>query len=273
MSGSAGNDPGRGDADANRHKQQDENALINNRQNGRRRGRGGQPQRNGQPGAPDRGNRLDNRARGNAAQLLEKYKTLARDAQMQGDRVNTEYYLQFADHYFRVLSESRSRFEEQNQRRPQGDYGNGDYGDGGGDNRPQGVGPDAQGRAYDAADNDGDGWDDGEGAPSPPQQDQGRVARDDGRDRGEPRERGEQRPRRSNGNGGGQYADGNGYGERGGGYAPAPQAEAPERIEFDRVPPSLTADAAAPERGEEGEVVAPRRRPRRPRDAPAATDA
>jgi hypothetical protein len=31
---------------------------------------------------------------------------------MQGDRVNTEYYLQFADHYFRVLAETRSRFEE-----------------------------------------------------------------------------------------------------------------------------------------------------------------
>jgi len=87
--------------------------LINNRQAGRRRGRGGQQQRpQGNPGRQDNGNRIDNRARGNAAQLLEKYKTLARDAQMQGDRVNTEYYLQFADHYFRVLAETRSRFEE-----------------------------------------------------------------------------------------------------------------------------------------------------------------
>lgn len=87
---------------------------MNNRQanSGRRRGRGGQRQQGG--GNPNQGNRIDNRARGNAAQLLEKYKNLARDAQMQGDRVNTEYYLQFADHYFRVLAESRSRFEEQN---------------------------------------------------------------------------------------------------------------------------------------------------------------
>ena len=55
--------------------------MINNRQNGRRRGRGGgAPRPNGSGGAPDRGNRLDNRARGNAAQLHEKYKTLARDA-------------------------------------------------------------------------------------------------------------------------------------------------------------------------------------------------
>jgi hypothetical protein len=88
--------------------------LINNRQGGRRRGRGGQRGQNlgGQPG-----NRQDNRQRGNAAQLLEKYKSMARDAQLSGDRVQTEYYLQFADHYFRVLSESRARFDEQNQRR------------------------------------------------------------------------------------------------------------------------------------------------------------
>ena len=72
-------------------------------------------------GRPD-GNRQDNRQRGNAAQLLEKYKTLARDMQLAGDRVQTEYYLQFADHYFRVLEEGRSRFEEQNQqRRPRDD--------------------------------------------------------------------------------------------------------------------------------------------------------
>ena len=67
-------------------------------------------------GRPD-GNRQDNRQRGNAAQLLEKYKALARDMQLAGDRVQTEYYLQFADHYFRVLEEGRSRFEEQDQRR------------------------------------------------------------------------------------------------------------------------------------------------------------
>jgi hypothetical protein len=58
-------------------------------------------------------NRQDNRQRGNAAQLLEKYKSLARDSQLAGDRVQTEYYLQYADHYFRILEESRSRYEDQ----------------------------------------------------------------------------------------------------------------------------------------------------------------
>jgi len=98
--------------------------LINQRQGGRRRGRGGQrgPNLGGQPG-----NRQDNRQRGNAAQLLEKYKSLARDAQLAGDRVQTEYYLQYADHYFRVLSESRARFEDQRRQRGEdGDEGEGD---------------------------------------------------------------------------------------------------------------------------------------------------
>lgn len=88
-------------------------SLINNRQNGRRRGRGGQrPQ--GMGGNSGNAAR-DNRQRGNAAQLLEKYKNLARDAQLAGDRVQTEYYLQFADHYFRVLEDNRSRYEDQQQ--------------------------------------------------------------------------------------------------------------------------------------------------------------
>src|SRR5215217_8218778 len=93
--------------------------LINNRQGGRRRGRGGQRGQNvgGQPG-----NRQDNRQRGNAAQLLEKYKSMARDSQLAGDRVQTEYFLQYADHYFRVLGESRSRFEDQRPQRGGDDF-------------------------------------------------------------------------------------------------------------------------------------------------------
>ena len=96
--------------------------MINNRQGGRRRGRGGQRGQGGQPG----GNRQDNRQRGNAAQLLEKYKSMARDAQLSGDRVQTEYYLQYADHYFRVLGESRSRFEDQRPRREDEDEDEGE---------------------------------------------------------------------------------------------------------------------------------------------------
>lgn len=89
--------------------------MLNNRQNGRRRGRGRTPNNNG--GGQRNESRIDNRARGNAPQMLEKYKNLARDAQLSGDRVMTEYYLQFADHYFRIVSESRVRFEEQRRQR------------------------------------------------------------------------------------------------------------------------------------------------------------
>jgi hypothetical protein len=62
-------------------------------------------------------NRLEVRVRGNAHQLLEKYKVLARDAHQAGDRVAAEYYLQHADHYFRVLNDSRIRQEEMRARR------------------------------------------------------------------------------------------------------------------------------------------------------------
>ena len=99
--------------------------MINNRQNGRRRGRGGSgggnnnQRQGGNQGRGDSANRIDSRARGNANQLYEKYKNLARDAQMSGDRVNIEYYLQFADHYFRVLADQRSRTENDTQPRRQ----------------------------------------------------------------------------------------------------------------------------------------------------------
>ena len=98
--------------------------MIRNNQNGRRRGRGGGAGGGGgarpPQGAPSGGNytpnRGDNRQRGNANQLLEKYKSLARDAAQQGDRVTAEYFMQYADHYYRVLNDYRVR---ENEARPQ----------------------------------------------------------------------------------------------------------------------------------------------------------
>jgi len=136
--------------------------LINNRQAGRRRGRNNPRQSGGggNRGNGDSGNRIDNRARGNAAQLLEKYRNLARDSQLSGDRVNVEYYLQFADHYFRVLADNRARQEEQQQRFRRNDDGDQFAYDG----------PD------DGDDMNGDDMDDGFGPPGqfqhPPQQPQ-----------------------------------------------------------------------------------------------------
>ncbi len=84
-----------------------------NRNNNRRRGRGN----NRGPGGGSQGNRIDSRARGNAPQLLEKYKKLAHDASLNGDRVQTEYYLQFADHYFRVIADNRTQKDDGRGRR------------------------------------------------------------------------------------------------------------------------------------------------------------
>ena len=90
---------------------------MNNRQPGRR-GRGRNTNNNNRPqgnrsGGSDRDNRIDSRARGNAAQMLEKFKKMAQDAQVNGDRVQAEYYHQFADHYFRVNADTIARREEQ----------------------------------------------------------------------------------------------------------------------------------------------------------------
>lgn len=259
--------------------------MINNRQNGRRRGRGGgsgAPRPNGSNGGQDRGNRIDNRARGNAAQLLEKYKALARDAQMQGDRVNTEYYLQFADHYFRVLSESRSRFEEQQPRQRRDEFSNADeeYGDEGdrigGEQQPQQQQRRAPDPAFVARDavqqfdlNDGpsdDGDNDG-GEDRRPQR--GRPARgerrydtqpsgDDG-DRGgdrdgeraeaapvaAPSDEGEDRPVRRRGR--------------------PPKAKSDDQLDANVLPPSLSLQS-----GNDGDGDAPRPRTRRPRGETAA---
>lgn len=96
----------------------DRRDCMNNRQNGRRRrGGGGNAPRPMGMGGGQGGNRLEIRVRGNANQLLEKYKQLARDAHQSGDRVAAEYYLQHADHYFRVLNDSRIRQEEMRARR------------------------------------------------------------------------------------------------------------------------------------------------------------
>ncbi|HWI86287.1 MAG TPA: DUF4167 domain-containing protein [Sphingomonas sp.] len=254
--------------------------MINNRQNGRRRGRGGQQARNGQPGVPDRGNRLDNRARGNAAQLLEKYKTLARDAQMQGDRVNTEYYLQFADHYFRVLSENRARFED--QRPPRSNDNRDDFGgdEDGGDNQRTYQGRDDQ--------NGDDGWDDGEQQAQPQAEQQRNYApRPERSDRAErperapyqgegnadgnreatSREGGRERGRR-NGNNGGNANNGNGF------AAPDFLNEPlTPRFEMERGPETDEVQQADGDSGQTEEAAPKRRRTRRPRGEAAPAEA
>lgn len=116
-----------------------ENTPLNNNRGGnnnRRRGRTNnspRPQGTGGGGGGQQVNRIDSRARGNAPQMLEKYRKLANDAHLNGDRVNAEYNLQFADHYFRVIADTRVRQEEQRLRRddrwPEGGEGERDEND------------------------------------------------------------------------------------------------------------------------------------------------
>lgn len=46
----------------------------------------------------------DVRIRGTAYQIIEKYLTLAKDSASAGDRVLAESYLQYAEHYQRIIS-------------------------------------------------------------------------------------------------------------------------------------------------------------------------
>ncbi|MDZ4307138.1 DUF4167 domain-containing protein [Allopontixanthobacter sp.] len=116
--------------------------MNNNRNSNSNRRRGRNPNRpqgggGGGGGGGNQLNRIDSRARGNAPQLLDKYKKLAQDAQHNGDRVQAEYYLQFADHYFRVLNDNKARQDE--ARAPRGDKGGrDDQNDGSGDSQNDG---------------------------------------------------------------------------------------------------------------------------------------
>jgi hypothetical protein len=67
------------------------------------------------------------RQKHHATQMREKYSGMARDAQMNGDVVDMEYYLQHVDHYMRVLTEiaaieaERYAAREQHAPQPEGD--------------------------------------------------------------------------------------------------------------------------------------------------------
>ncbi len=102
---------------------------MNNNRNNRRRGRSNRNQSGGGNSSGSAANRIDSRARGNAPQLLDKYKKLAQDAHHNGDRVQQEYYLQFADHYFRVIADNKARQDEARAKRDDRQSGDDDQDD------------------------------------------------------------------------------------------------------------------------------------------------
>lgn len=54
------------------------------------------------------------RNKGNISQQYNKYLKLAKEAFRSGDRVQSEYYYQFTDHYFRLMVELGINIEENN---------------------------------------------------------------------------------------------------------------------------------------------------------------
>jgi Domain of unknown function (DUF4167) len=231
----------------------------NNRGNNRRRGRG-----NNRPQGGNQLNRIDSRARGNAPQLLEKYRKLAQDASLNGDRVQAEYYLQFADHYFRVIADSRSPKDEMRPRRDnergQESSGQDSSGqDSGGQYSAGEDGEDDYRRRDDRYEDDGYS-EDGEGADNAPSASDyeppaNPFVRDNRPERGERPERG-QRPER---------------GDRTRGELRRPrkphtdQAEPAPVLDPSILPPAIGAGGNDGDAAETVEAPKPRRRTRRPR--------
>ncbi|MBY8975651.1 DUF4167 domain-containing protein [Rhodobacteraceae bacterium NNCM2] len=59
----------------------------------------------------------EGKVRGTPQQIIEKYLSLARDAQTSGDRVVAENFLQHAEHYQRILIQATATQQTQDQRR------------------------------------------------------------------------------------------------------------------------------------------------------------
>ena len=54
------------------------------------------------------------RNKGNVSQQYNKYLKQAKEAFSSGDRIQSEYYYQFTDHYYRIMVELGISFEENN---------------------------------------------------------------------------------------------------------------------------------------------------------------
>ena len=55
---------------------------------------------------------FNNRNRGNVSQQYSKYLKLAKEASRSGDRIQSEYFYQFTDHYYRIMVELGINIEE-----------------------------------------------------------------------------------------------------------------------------------------------------------------
>lgn len=90
----------------------------------------------------------EGKVRGTPQQIIEKYLTLARDAQLSNDRVAEQSFFQHAEHYTRMLGEAqREQAERQQQQQQQrNDDDSREDGDAGGNHRGGGRNGHAQQR-------------------------------------------------------------------------------------------------------------------------------
>ena len=58
---------------------------------------------------------FNNRNRGNVSQQYNKYLKLAKESSRSGDRIQSEYYYQYTDHYYRLMVELGINIEENAQ--------------------------------------------------------------------------------------------------------------------------------------------------------------
>lgn len=74
----------------------------------------------------------EGKVRGTPQQIIEKYQTLARDAQLANDRVAAENFLQHAEHYTRLLAEAQRELAAEQEARQQQQQQQPHSGNGGG---------------------------------------------------------------------------------------------------------------------------------------------
>jgi hypothetical protein len=177
----------------------------------------------------------DGKVRGTPQQIIDKYQALARDAQVAGDRVAAESYLQHSEHYSRLLGEAQRAQQEARATQER----DGEREDGSFEPRRQPQSQPHMASGLTTIDTD-DGFDSG-----PIETPEGR--RNGFEDTGFQRREREQR------------ANGNGQSDRQ--AAPRPVQEAPATADAAPAPEPATPDApaAAPETAPES--VAPRRKP------------
>lgn len=57
----------------------------------------------------------EGKVRGTPQQIIDKYQSLASDAMLSGDRVNSENFLQHSEHYSRLLTEAQREIDERRE--------------------------------------------------------------------------------------------------------------------------------------------------------------